>query len=196
MGRAGARKISLLLASLTLGGCALLRPAPVRQPAAAPRPTLSADTLGTSQIARQVVHAAFGERDATLQCVLQVTPERIALVALNAVGLRLFSVTVANGQTTVERAPGVPDNVQPERILADIQLAYWPLAALQTAYAGTDWNVTEPFTGTRRLLHDGRLAEEVHYAQNTDDHWQGRLWLSNFEFGYSLAVDSQPLEVR
>ncbi|MGH8541785.1 MAG: DUF3261 domain-containing protein [Stenotrophobium sp.] len=157
-------------------------------------PTLPAASLGATRAAQQVLHAAFGDRDATMQCLVDVTPARISVIGLNAVGLRLFSVKVENGQTTVERSPGVPDTVQPARILADIELAYWPLTALQTAYANTPWQVSEPFPGTRRLLRDGRLIAEVHYAQPSGDRWQGRLWLSNFEFGYSLAVDSQPVD--
>ncbi|MGH8506126.1 MAG: DUF3261 domain-containing protein [Stenotrophobium sp.] len=193
MSRAGAANIGVLLASLMLSGCALLRPSPAPAPDADARPILSAETLGGSQLARQVVSAAFADQAATLQCVVDVTPEHMTLVALNAMGLRLFSVVVAGGKTLAERSPGVPAAIQPERILADIQLAYWPLAALQTAYAGTRWSVSEPVAGTRRLLHDGRLAEEVHYAQPGGNRWQGRLWLANFAQGYSLSVDSQPM---
>lgn len=192
--RAVAIKISVLLAVLMLTGCALLRPSPAPSANADQRPILSATTLGSPQLARQIVSAAFADQTATLQCIVDVTPEHMTLVALNALGLRLFSVVVAGGKTLAERMPGVPPAIQPERILADIQLAYWPLAALQKAYAGSRWSVSEPVAGTRRLLHDGKLAEEVHYSQPDADRWQGRLWLANFEQGYSLSVDSQPMK--
>jgi hypothetical protein len=192
-GRAGAVHLGVLLAASMLAGCAAWRPSPAPVVDSDTRPILPAATLGGSQLARQVVSAAFADQAATLQCVVDVTPEHMTLVALNAMGLRLFSVVVAGGKTLAERTPGVSDAIRPERILADIQLAYWPLAALQKAYAGTSWSVSEPVAGTRRLLHDGRLAEEVHYAQPAGDRWQGRLWLANFAQGYSLSVDSQPM---
>lgn len=194
VGAGGCKKrlIAALLAMLALSACAT---APT-QSAHAPNamPLLSAESLGQTRSARQIVRAAFADNEVTMQCVVDVTPRRISVIALNAMGLRLFSVVVEDGKTTVERSPGVPEQVQPELILSDIQLAYWPLSKLQQAYAGTDLQVSEPFAGTRRLKRSGRLIAEVHYAQTGKDSWRGRLWLSNYQFGYSLSVTSQPQE--
>jgi hypothetical protein len=181
-------KSAMVLALLT-SACATV-PAP-SAPSASSLPVLPAASLGSSHSAQQIVRAAFADSDATMQCVVEITPQRMSVVALNALGLRLFSVAVEDGQTTVERMPGVPEQIQPERILSDIQLAYWPLAKLQQAYRGSAWQVSEPFAGTRRLKRDGRLIAEVHYAQPTRNPWNERLWLSNYEFGYSLSVTSQ-----
>lgn len=192
---AGRRKkqfAAIALIALMLSACAS---APMQQ--ADPSqllPVLPADSLGQSRSAQQIVRAAFADNEATMQCVVEVTPQRMSVVALNAMGLRLFSVVVEDGQTTVERSPGVPEQVQPERILSDIQFAFWPLAKLQQAYRGTAWQVSEPFAATRRLKRDGRLIAEVHYAQPGKNPWSGRLWLSNYQFGYSLAVTSQSPE--
>ena len=181
---------------LMLGGCALgqTHALPPSAPVQMTMPPLSAASLGQSRSAQQIVRAAFGDQEATLQCVVDVTPQRLSVIAVNALGLRLFSVSVIDGVMTVERAPGVPEQVQPEQILRDIQLAYWPLAALQSAWAADGWNVSAPFAGTRRLKRNGRLIAEVHYAQPAQDAWRGRLWLSNYALGYSLAVDSQPMD--
>ena len=187
-------RIALLTAVMLLGGCAMQGAGPSTRPAAAQPPPLPADSLGQSRGAQQVVRAAFGTQEATMTCVVDITAQRMNVIALNAVGMRLFSVSVAEGKLEVERAPGVPDQVQPEQILRDIQLAYWPLAVLQDAWRNSSWDVSEPFAGTRRLKRDGRLIAEVHYAQPGKDPWRGRLWLSNFEFGYALAVDSQPVD--
>ena len=157
-------------------------------------PLLPAASLGHSHSAQQIVRAAFADNEATMQCVVDITPQHMSVVALNAMGLRLFSIRVENGETTVERMPGVPEQIQPERILSDIQLAYWPLEKLQQAYRGSAWQVSEPFASTRRLKHDGRLIAEVHYAQTGKDPWRERLWLSNYQFGYSLSVTSQSQE--
>lgn len=173
--------------------CALFRPATQAAVDAVP-PPVSAASLGGVRLAQQVVHAAFADRQATMQCLIDVRPQRMQVIALNAVGLRLFSVDVENDKTTVERAPGVPEQIQPEQILRDIQFCYWPLAALQAGLKGSGWDVSEPFAGTRRLTHDGRLVAEVHYARPGEDPWRNRLWLSNFQYGYSLAVDPAPAD--
>lgn len=181
----------LLLGLLSLSACATMqRSAAISS--AVPIPILPAASLGQSHSAQQIVRAAFADQEATMECAVDVKPERMQVVAINAVGLRLFSVKLENGQTSVERAPGVPEQIQPEQILRDIQFCYWPLAALQNGLRGTPWQVSEPFPGTRRLKRDGRLIAEVHYAKPGNDLWRGRLWLSNFEYGYSLAVEPAP----
>jgi hypothetical protein len=180
--------MSVLLA-LLLAACTAVPTHPVSTAAALP--VLPAASLGQSRSAQQIVRAAFADNEATMQCVVEITPQRMSVVALNAMGLRLFSVAVENGQTTVERMPGVPEQIQPERILSDIQLAFWPLEKLQQSYRGTPWQVSEPFAGTRRLKREGRLIAEVHYAQPGKSPWSERLWLSNYEFGYSLAVTTK-----
>lgn len=185
---------ALLLSALLLGGCAGLQTSPPPAATAVTVPPLPAATLGQTRNALQIVRAAFGQQEATMQSAVDVTPERMQVVALSAMGLRLFSVIVENGKTTVERAPGIPEQVQPEQILRDIQFCYWPLAALQAGYQGTPWEVSEPFAGTRRLKRDGRLIAEVHYSKPGTDPWRSRLWLANFEYGYSLAVDPAPTD--
>ncbi len=185
---------ALLLSALLLGGCAMFSPAAPQAANITAVPPLPAETLGQTRSALQIVRAAFGQQEATMQCAVDVSPQRMQVVALNAMGLRLFGVTVENGKTTVERAPGVPEQVQPEQILRDIQFCYWPLSALQAGYKGTSWEVSEPFPGTRRLKRDGRLISEVHYSQPGSDPWRSRLWLANFEYGYSLAVDPAPAD--
>lgn len=183
---------AFLLSALLFGGCATFNtPAPEANNNPAP-PPLSAAALGQTRSSLQIVRAAFGQQEATMQCAVDVAPQRMQVVALNALGLRLFSVTVENDKTTVERAPGVPEQVQPEQILRDIQFCYWPLAALQAGYKGTSWEVTEPFAGTRRLKRDGHLIAEVHYSKPGTDPWRSRLWLANYQYGYSLAVDPAP----
>jgi len=183
---------AVLLSALLLGGCASVQTSSPAGSGHLPIPPLPAATLGETRNALQIVRAAFGQQEATMQSAVDITPERMQVVALSAMGLRLFSVTVENGKTTVERAPGIPEQVQPEQILRDIQLCYWPLAALQAGYQGTPWDVSEPFAGTRRLKRDGRLIAEIHYSKPGTDPWRSRLWLANFEYGYSLAVDPAP----
>ena len=40
----------------------------------------------------------------------------------------------------------------------------------------------------RRLRRGDALIAEVHYT--TADPWSGRLWFVNFEFDYSLTIDT------
>ena len=106
---------------------------------------------------------------------------------MTATGQRVFTATYDGRAVTAERGAFVPADIEPERVLADMQLALWPLPALREAL-GERYEVAEPFAGVRRLKRSGRLIAEVHYAG--DDPWSGRLWLVSFEHGYSLTVDT------
>ena len=182
------RRLPLLVLALALGGCAMTPP---RETSAA-FPVLDPSTLGATRSTRQLLRAAFGEHDLAFQCVVDVGPGYLTVVGLSALGQRWFSLRHDGRGLESQISPQAPDLLDPRRVLADLQLALWPLAALQQAVSGSAWQVSEPAPATRRLRRDGRLVAEVHYAGA--DPWQGQLWLSNFETGYTLSVESRPVQ--
>lgn len=176
------------LAAALLCGCATVAPAP--DAARHALPVLPPASLGAERAAEQVLHAAYGGREATLHCIVEIAPERLRVIGVTALGQRVFRLEQDAQGLRVERSPFAPGELQPQDILADIQLAYWPLPTLQSvAPAGV--RLTEPRPGLRRLSRGARLVAEVHYA--ADDPWNGRLWLVNVERGYSLDITSHPL---
>ncbi|MEQ1439709.1 DUF3261 domain-containing protein [Fontimonas sp. SYSU GA230001] len=179
---------SLLLAGALLSACAAAPPAP--DAARSGLPILPPSSLGAARRAEQVLYAAYAEREAALHCILDVNAERLRVIGLTALGQRVFTLEQDAAGVRVERAPFAPGELQPQDILADIQLAYWPLATLQAALP-QGVRLTEPRAGLRRLYRGPRLVAEVHQA--TDDPWNGRLWLVNLEHGYSLDITSRPL---
>lgn len=183
-----ARWPSLAVLVLALAGCAG-GPAGHRTAAF---PVLSPATLGAPRAALQLLHVAAGTQEFALQCVVQATPDALTVVGLGPLGERWFSLRHDGQHVDFKSAAQAPAALDGRRLLADLQLALWPLPALQQAVAGSAWQVSEPAAGTRRLRRDGRLVAEVHHAGT--DPWRGRLWLSNFETGYTLTVESRPLE--
>lgn len=153
-------------------------------------PILPPASLNAERSAEQVLHAAYGEREATLHCILDVSTERLRVIGLTALGQRVFTLEQDAQGVRVQRSPFAPGELQPQDILADIQLAYWPLATLRAALP-PDTRLTEPRSGLRRLYRNKRLVAEVHSA--ADDPWNGRLWLVNLERGYSLDITSRTL---
>jgi len=192
--RAASLALGALL-GLGLAGCAHLhrQPAPPPAPAWAPQseepPLLAPDTLGGSRDAQQILRAAFGAREATLRSVVSVSPQKIEMVVLSALGQRAMSLEWNGHDWKVETAPMVPSTLRPEWLVADLQLALWPLPVLRAAYQPAGWEVSEPGGGVRRLRRDGKLVAEVAYADS--DPWHGRYWISNFRYGYALAVQAE-----
>ena len=82
-----------------------------------------------------------------------------------------------------------PTSLDPERVLADMQLALWPLPAVQAAFRerGPRGHRAVRRRAPRCRRGDALIAE-VHYAGA--DPWNGRLWFVNFEFDYSLTIDT------
>lgn len=180
------RLLSVLLA-LCLGACAQR---PVEPAAGTALPPLAQGLPSASGQISQTLSAVFGERELTLACGFSVTATDWHTVCVNPLGLRVFTLGMeADGRITAERGAGVPVQLDARRVLADIQLAYWPLPALQAAYRGSGWQVTEPAPDTRRLWLDQRVVAEVHYAGSSP--WNGRLWLVNLRDGYALGIHSE-----
>ncbi len=181
----------LALIVLLLAACAQLAP-PASPAATSPAgivpPSFAPPDALSPRSASQVIHAAYGSRVATLRTAVQIDAAGLTVVGVTATGMRLFTASFDGKQVAAERGPFVPKEISPERVLADMQLALWPLASLQGAYAGSGQTVSEPHPGVRRVLRGDRLVVEVHYA--SDDPWNGRLWFVNFEFGYSLTIDT------
>jgi hypothetical protein len=155
------------------------------------RPLLAPVTLGSARAVNQIVRGALGERELTMNCVVTVKDGVMSIVGLSALGVRLFTIKYDGQATTIDNALPIPPQLTPERLLADLQLVFWPLDALKQPLATAGWQVSEPTPGTRRLRHATQLVAEVHYAST--DPWSGRSWLVNLEHGYTLNIDSKSL---
>jgi hypothetical protein len=176
------------LASALLAGCAGV----ARQaPASAPQRPLAAPAAVGERSVSQVVRGAVGARDIVLHCVVSARDGTLSVVGLNALGVRLFTVNYDGERVQATQATGVPEQLTPELLLADLQLVFWPLPALADKLRPAGYELSEPLPGTRRLRRGDRLVAEVHVAG--PDPWSGRSWLVNLEYGYSLQIDSKPL---
>jgi hypothetical protein len=104
--------------------------------------------------------------------------------------VRLFTMKYDGQATSVDNNVPIPPQLTAERLLADLQLVYWPANTLEKPLAAAGWQLSE-VAGTRRLRRDSRLVAEVHYA--AADAWSGRAWLVNLEHGYTLSIESKAL---
>jgi hypothetical protein len=177
---------AMLLAGV-LAGCVSHPP----QATGSVRPLVAPSTMAVEKSVSQIVRGAFGPRDMTLNCVVTIKDATMTIVGLSALGLRVFTIRYDGTTTSVDNSLPVPSQLTPERLLADLQLVYWPLQALAPVLSSAGWQLTEPAPGTRRLRRDDRIVAEVHYSG--DDPWSGRSWLVNLEHGYTLNIDSQSL---
>ena len=171
---------------LLLPGCALLTERPTSPP-----PLLAPAALGGAHVASQSLNIAFGRDDFSLQCALQASADGITLIAVGPLGQRALTLNYDGRELHAQKGAYVPSAFPPAQVLSDLQLVLWPAAAWQARLAGSDWQMTEPRPGLRRLRYRGRLVAEVHYAGD-GDLWQRRAWLSNLAYGYTIDLTTQP----
>ena len=174
---------SVMLSVALVTGCA----AQIAVPGKRHWPLL-APNLISSRSATQVVHASFGARSITLQCALDLAGDQLTLIGLTTLGQRAYTVRYNGRQIVAERAAFVPAGINAERLLADVQLAFWPIEALRPEWQRLGYELTEPFPGLRRLRQNDRIVSEVHFSSG--DAWNGRVWLVNLRYGYSLTIDT------
>lgn len=157
---------------------------------APPRPLLSPlppQTLGTSITVRQQVTAYFDGDRRQLQVALNVAPNDLSLIGLTAIGQRLFTLSWESGHARLHSNIESISKIDPTRILADLQLAYWPLPRLRAALP--DDLRLEQYGTARVLWRDGELLWFA--SSETADRWASTVTLYNARVGYRLTI--QPL---
>ncbi|MFK4753978.1 DUF3261 domain-containing protein [Oceanobacter antarcticus] len=148
----------LALLSLTclvlLSGCSLLtfRPDRLQPPLLPP-----ADFPFNGQFTQVV--SADAEPAKAMLASWSVQQGVLVLVGLTATGQELLRVRYDGQQLEEKRSPLLPQQLQAHTMLAQIQLAYWPLASIRTTLAGTGWSL-QALPGVRRLYYDAHLVYE------------------------------------
>jgi len=110
---------------------------------------------------------------------------RLAVLAMGQVAARLDWDGVTLDET---RAPWWPPQVSGARILSDLQLSLWPVAAIQAALSG-GWRVAEE--GAVRTLYDGGEIVATVTRRGADV-----IEIAQRRAPYTLTITSQPLEAQ
>lgn len=178
----------LLLAGLAalLAACAH---APRRDTAPLPELALAPAAFdGTVSLAQRLTFARLDGRSVAahpLDALLEIDAGAVRLAAL-ALSRRILSLTWDGKRLDVDRDPQLPPQVDPARVLRDVQLVLWPAAAIRAALPA-GWTLREA-ERQRELLHGERVAVAIRYA--TASRWAGEVVLENRHEGYRLTIAS------
>lgn len=138
--------------------------------------------LGQPLTAQQQLTVKTRERELRLDVLLEVDANsvRLALLDLGQVMARLQWDGERLETSTV---PGWPTAVGGERVLSDLQLMYWPTAAIRQALPD-GWTLQEADERTRSLWHQGQRIAVATQESPT------RARLLHERDGYALTIDS------
>lgn len=94
--------------------------------------------------------------------VVSVTPEQTRMTGFTLTGQRLLDIVHEDGKVSAWQSEQVKRDIPARWLLAQLQLAYWPKAALQEAYR-SPWLFSQK--GPRRALHlEGELEVMISYS--------------------------------
>lgn len=182
------RPLWLAAALLLLSACTTPQAPPAAQ---LPQLALAPAALGTELALAQrlTVTHEHGARTAPapLEALLEVDAQSVRLVAL-ALAQRVLTLEWDGQHLVSSRHALLPPQIQAAHVLRDVQLAYWPAAAVRAALP-PGWTLEE---GNRRrvLLAAGLPRVTIHYSN--DPRWQGRVDIINLTESYRLTIESLP----
>lgn len=199
--------------AVAMTGCASSRlPAAASTGAAAPTSaSASAPASEETPLPMLRLAPALLERDASLSQRLTVTPldgsgrepqvvdvqleidrEGLRLAAF-AIGQRVLLMQWDGRELKTQRHPRLPAEVDEQRMLRDMTLVYWPMAALRGALP-SGWTLRET-PGRRELIAGADVAHPVvDVAVSGDLGGDSRIVITNQREHYRLLIESRPLE--
>lgn len=166
----------LLACTMLLAACTSVAPAPPPEPAL----RLSPASLGRELALQQRMTVQVMGRSQQLDVALEVDAQAVRMAVMD------LGHTVArlewDGRTLQQsRAPGWPASVTGERVLSDLQLVHWPLAAIAPALPA-GWSVRLE-GGERVLRYRDAAMVRVRYPGS------GTAEIDNLAAGYSIRLE-------
>lgn len=175
----------LLLMLNVISACTTL------QPQDAHALTLAAPFGPARQITQQIQAEWDGRRE-TFLCVLELDGRHIAMAGLSPDGMSLFNLNYDGRQLRLDKNPLIPDNLQPQLFISDLQLIYWPLSELEPKLP-IGWHF-EIRTNGRSLFHGNEKQADVQYL-STETPWPKTVVLINYIYNYRLHITTLSYDV-
>lgn len=124
----------------------------------------------------------------SLDALLEIDARQLQLAGF-AFGQRVLTLSWDGVRLDSQRHPLLPAEVDPQRIVRDVMLAYASVDAIRTELPA-EWQLTET-DGERRLLRRDVLVVLVRYPQAGGR--SGLVELENRQEGYRLQIESSPV---
>ncbi len=121
---------------------------------------LAPASLGRELALQQQLIFSFRQSLYTLDALLEVDALEVRL-AVQSFGRPVLRLHWDGVELQQRRFDGLPAALRGEAVLSDLQLTYWPVAAIRAALPD-DWSLSEG-DGARRLYRGGREIVRIEY---------------------------------
>lgn len=183
------RILTLVLIVIAVAACVRSAPKPdAAADDALIRALLPPSSLGGSLSLSQLVVGEFLDERRSMHVEVEVTPTRLIVVGLTPVGVPLFTLEQEAGEIKVETLGTKSLPFNPRHMLSDIQIAYWPIAALRNKFQSFGLTVRQVASQSLRevLGESGEVLVAVTYHNNADK--LGDITVEHFDPPYRLQI--------
>lgn len=143
-------------------------------------------TLGTELVLRQRLSFERGGQRQYAEALLEIDADALRLLLVSG-PQRLLWLRWDGSELVEERAAELPAELQGQRVIDDIQLAYWPASLIrQELPAG--WSLQDA-PQRRELRHRGQTVVSVDYSG--PERWLGEILIERPQFAASLRIESR-----
>ena len=136
---------------------------------------------------QQLLTATVQGKQQSLLVLLHADGQRLTLVGLSPLGIRLFKVSYDKQGIHLEQAMKIVGLPPANQVLADIMLSYWPIASW-IELLPTNWRLVDE--GDKRRLYDdkGLIVTEIHYQMSGDV--RKPITIEQFIFHYRITIQN------
>ncbi|MFC3188003.1 DUF3261 domain-containing protein [Shewanella intestini] len=181
---AGLVVVTLVL-SLSLPGCALLRPMVMPTSPQDSWPTPS--ELGYSLQAQQVLGLTYQGQTHKMSVALEVSAQKMTLVAISAVGVPIAIINWDGEHLDKQSPTGMDLNAIPFELIMDtIFYAYWPQPSLADMLKQQQWTMTA--TAQQRSLYNHQQQSQIDIRFNQYQRPNGSIAITDYRTGLDIAL--------
>lgn len=184
----------VLLFAILLSGCAgLVRHAGCDADTEHGIVMLHPSVYQVNLISNQQVTITTAEQSFEFLAQLEISSERLVLVALTPIGQKLFQIQYRPQELNYESF-GIPDSFEPAFLLADISLIYADKKVLDGCYLQTGYAIPaiQHEKQERRVQFPGHKQIVISYSGR--DKWNSDILFSNPNRSYSIQIRSLGVE--
>ena len=190
----------MLAAALSLCSCLLLRdPGRVMVAEDVLFDLLPPSSFGRSLALTQSVTFSFSDEVHELLFYTEIFPERVVIVAVLPNGSRVFTLSHDGETLESDSYGGIVERIGAQYLLADFQLAQWPLETLQEnlnhgkCFQNGDCSLSQSADGLHRVLSN-RSGTALSISYSAQPSYSGTAGIVHHERGYSLQVVTLEVE--
>lgn len=181
-------KATLLGLLVFIAGCSITPP-----PASnLSRDLLSPAELGESVALEQLVSFVFNGKKQQMLVHMDIEPNALQLLAFDGFSTPLFKLEYDGKKLVKENFIPMVDDGIAKRVLADMQLVYWPVSRLNQHFASDGWKVEQTICeqglSCRKLYLDEELVAVVLYQ--SDKQWHSDVSINNLTANYQIEIST------